>query len=286
MTRKQLQRQRIACFIAGALFVIIIQLLSNCVRRCVSKPDDDVADQPTEAVDKQPQPESHTMQTAVSAPSNATELAELILAPRQTNPHNITNEMPDTATHKLRINYLGGTLGRVFNDSNYVHLDAVERIGISPVASAADAWHINRPLVHVASTQDYYIEDLNQSHPYLIPSAETLLSDIGRAFRDSLHARGGGDYRIRVTSLLRTTSSVNKLRRRNRNAIEQSAHLYGTTFDISYVKFVYDTPGTPTCTQEDLKNLLGEILYSLREQGRCYIKYERKQGCFHISTRI
>ena len=285
MTRKQLQRQRIACFIAGALFVIIIQLLSNCVRRCVAKSDDDTSESSVEAVAAQPIAEEQA-QTPRSVPSDASEIIAQILGERQTNRYDITNEMPDTANHKLRINYLGGTLGRVFNDSNHVHLDAVERVGIKPVTSAADAWSIDRPIVHVASNENYFIENLSQSHPYLIPSAEALLSDIGRAFSDSLHARGGGDYRIRVTSLLRTTSSVDRLRRRNRNAVEHSAHLHGTTFDISYVKFVYDTPGTPTCTQEDLKNLLGEILYDMREQGRCYVKYERKQGCFHISTRI
>ncbi len=286
MTRKQLQRQRIACFVAGALFVIILQLLSNCVRRCISKPDSESTNNTTQTVTPQPSTPEVAQKEEDALPANTAQLAELILSKRKSNPHDSTNEMPDTANHKLRINYLGGTLGRIFNDSNHVHLDVVSRIGIDPIASAADAWHLDKPVVHVTSTEDYYIEDLSQSHPYLIPSAETLLSDIGRAFRDSLHARGGGDYRIRVTSLLRTTSSVNKLRRRNRNAVEQSAHLHGTTFDISYVKFVYDTPGTPTCTQEDLKNLLAEILYDLREQGRCYVKYERKQGCFHISTRI
>ena len=84
--------------------------------------------------------------------------------------------------------------------------------------------------------------------------------------------------------MLRTPRLVKRLRRRNRNAVDTSAHLYGTTFDISYAKFICDSTRVPR-TQEDMKNLLGEVVYAMREQGRCYVKYERKQGCFHITCK-
>lgn len=209
----------------------------------------------------------------------------LALATGRANPYAAEPpEMPDQC-ERIKVNPLpGGALGRVFNDSNYIHLDAVQRIGITPITTSSDAWHIDKPIVRVESCEAYYIDKLDLSLPYLIPVAEKLLHDIGIAFRDTLRTRGGGDYRIKVTSLLRTESSVSRLRRRNRNAVEQSAHLYGTTFDVSYVKFAYDGHSTPH-TQEDLKNILGEVLYAMREQGRCFVKYERKQGCFHISVR-
>jgi len=195
-------------------------------------------------------------------------------------------EMPDGNCRKIHINPLpGGYLARVFNDSNHLHLATVQRIGITPISDASRAWAVDKPIVHVASCDAYYIDRLTMSLPYLIPSAERLLRDIGTAFRDSLRARGGGDYRIKVTSLLRTEGTVSRLRRRNRNAVEQSAHLYGTTFDISYIKFAYDGHST-THTQEDLKNLLAEVLHDMRGRGRCFVKYERRQGCFHISTRL
>lgn len=184
---------------------------------------------------------------------------------------------------KLRVNYLGGTLGRVFNDSNYLHLQAARRIGVTPVSSAADLWEATRPLVRVQSCPCYYVDSLTHSLPYLVPEARDLLADIGAAFRDSLAARGGGDYRIKVTSVFRTQGSVKSLRRRNRNAVAESTHLYATTFDISYSKFICDDPSVPR-TQEDLKNLLGEILFDLRARGRCLVKYERRQACFHITA--
>jgi len=174
--------------------------------------------------------------------------------------------------------------GREFNDSNYLHINAASAIGITPIEKVDDAWNIDRPIVKVRSCPDYFVDNLTHSLPYLVPEAEELLHDIGRTFRDSLAARGGGDYRVKVTSILRTQSSVRRLRRRNRNAIGSSAHLYGTTFDISYSNFACDSLSTPRTT-EDLKLLLAEVLRDFRNKGRCYVKHERKQSCFHITTR-
>lgn len=174
--------------------------------------------------------------------------------------------------------------GRVFNDSNYLHLNAANTIGISPIENIEDAWNIDRPIVKIESCSDFFVDNLTHSLPYLVPEANNLLHDIGRSFRDSLLARGGGDYRVKVTSILRTRSSIKKLRRRNRNAVGGSAHLYGTTFDLSYSNFACDSLSVPRTT-EDLKLLLAEILINYRDEGRCYVKHERKQSCFHITTR-
>lgn len=194
------------------------------------------------------------------------------------------DSMPAGGCVKLKINPIGGSLPRVFNDSNYIHLNEAQAIGIKPISNPADAWHINRPLRHIGTCREYYLDDLTHSLPFLVPEAADLLRDIGQRFNDSLMARGGGSYRLKVTSVLRTGSSVTSLRRRNVNAVEASAHQYGTTFDISYAKFICDSV-TVARTQEDLKNLLAEVLKQLRDEQRCYVKYERKQGCFHITAR-
>ncbi|MDE6541330.1 MAG: hypothetical protein K2L74_04900, partial [Muribaculaceae bacterium] len=155
---------------------------------------------------------------------------------------------------------------------------------IRPLMSLADAWHCDRSLVKVQSCVDFYVDELRHSYPYLVPEAAILLHDIGSAFNDSLAARGGGAYRIKVTSLLRTPATVSRLRRVNRNATGESSHSYGTTFDISYSRFICDSITTPR-TFEDLKNLLGEVLLDFSRSGRCYIKMERRQACFHITAR-
>ncbi len=184
---------------------------------------------------------------------------------------------------KMRINYLGGTLGRVFNDSNHLHIEAAQRIGVTPVNHPDDVWKIDRPLIKVESCPEFYVDQLRHSLPFLVPEAHRLLTDIGSAFRDSLQSRGGGDYRIKVTSVFRTNGSIKALKRRNVNAVSQSTHLNATTFDISYSKFICDDPALPR-TQEDLKNLLGEVLNDMRNQGRCLVKYERRQACYHITA--
>lgn len=194
------------------------------------------------------------------------------------------NSMPDNGCVRLRVGRVG-YLGRTFNDSNYIHLQAAMALGIDPIEKVSQAWNTKRPVVHIASCRDFYVDSLTHSLPYLVPEAATLLHDIGRSFRDTLRARGGGDYRVKVTSVLRTRAAVARLRRRNRNAVDTSAHQFGTTFDISYLKFICDSATTVARTQEDLKNLLGEILLAYRDSGRCYVKYERRQSCFHITAR-
>lgn len=210
-------------------------------------------------------------------------LAE-ILCPPTTNPWEAhLDSAPDSGCQRIPLRPIGH-LRRLFNDSNHVQLEAARTIGIAPIATLADAWHTSRPLVPVSSCRDFYIDELRHSYPYLVPEAATLLHDIGAAFRDSLQARGGGAYRIKVTSLLRTPATVSRLRRVNRNATAESTHTFGTTFDISYSRFTCDNDSLPR-TFEDLKNLLGEVLLDLKNQGRCYVKMERKQACFHITAR-
>lgn len=221
---------------------------------------------------------SHEEIVAILTPTDAAEI---------NNPHlRRLDSMPGRGCVKIKINPLpGGTLGRTFNDSNYLHLASAARIGVERMTDPASAWRAGSKLRRIRTCEDYYVDSLSHSVPYLVPEARRLLTDIGRAFRDSLKARGGGDYRVKVTSVLRTPKLVKKLRRRNRNSIDSSAHLFGTTFDISYSNFICDKEGGVYRTQEDLKNLLGEVVWAMREKERCYVKYERHQACFHITAR-
>lgn len=138
--------------------------------------------------------------------------------------------------------------------------------------------------MEVRSDRYIYVDSLTHSFPFLVPHAASLLDEIGKRFADSLAARGGGTYRPKVTSMLRTPVTVGRLRRVNRNATVESAHQYATTFDISYSKFICDNPADTRRTFEDLKNLLAEIIFDLRSEGRCLVKHERKQACFHITA--
>lgn len=176
-----------------------------------------------------------------------------------------------------------------FPDTNAVQLVAAQRFGVEPVLNRDDAEARKDELVYVGSNPYYYVNDLTASIPYLVPRAAALLQDIGRNFFDSLQVKHVPLHKIKVTSVLRTKEDVERLRRYNRNATENSCHLYGTTFDIGYNKYltVSDPQGLPRreVRNDTLKFILSEVLRDLRQQNRCYVKYEVKQGCFHITTR-
>lgn len=177
-----------------------------------------------------------------------------------------------------------GPLRLVLNDSNAKQLDAARKIGVDPIEDIRGAYRTKRPLVKIESCGNYEVDNLRHSLPFLVPEAAKLLNDIGREFNDSLKARGGDGYRIKVTSMLRTPHTVKKLRRVNINATETSTHQFATTFDISYTKF-HKYGEEAEIHDGDLKNLLAEILNNMRLKGRCYVKFERQTSCFHITCR-
>ena len=176
-----------------------------------------------------------------------------------------------------------------FPDTNAVQLMAAQRWGVSPVKNREDAESRKRELVYIGSNPYYHVDPLGASIPYLVPRAAVLLQDIGRAFFDSLYVKGIPLHKVIVTSVLRSKDDVVKLRRRNGNATEHSCHLYGTTIDICYNRYKTvedpDGPARRMVRNDTLKWVLSEVLRDMREQQRCYIKYEVKQGCFHMTVR-
>ena len=169
-----------------------------------------------------------------------------------------------------------------FPDSQQVQILAAEKWGVRPVKNREDAEMRKKELVYVGASPYYHVDPLYSSIPYLVPRAAVLLEDIGKAFYDSLYVKGVPLNQLIVTSVLRSESDVEKLRRRNGNATERSCHLFGTTFDICYNRY---HPVTQPVRDDTLKWVLCEVLRDMREQGRCYIKYEVKQGCFHMTVR-
>ena len=191
-------------------------------------------------------------------------------------------KMPEP-TQRIKVNYFGN-LRPYFNDSNYIHWQEAESYGLQPLSDTRSHWQLNRPIVKVTTCADYFLDTLIFSRPYLVPEAAATLREIGHRFRDTIAARGGGDYRIKVTSVLRTPQTVRRLRRRNRNAIDSSVHQLGTTFDISYASFVASYPA-PARSVDDLKGILAEVLKAMREENKIWVKYEVGQPCFHITAR-
>lgn len=179
---------------------------------------------------------------------------------------------------------------REFNDMNDVQLKTSQAIGVPPVADREAAEGLKDRLVLLEDTDSYVVDSLTHSIPYLIPRTKELLDVIGRNFLDSLSSKGLNPNKLVVTSVLRTEADVAKLRTRNLNASENSTHRYGTSFDLSYWRYVKvpDLRGRPyeDVPPEYLRAVLSQVLKDLHDKGDvCYVKYEKRQNCFHITVK-
>ena len=164
-----------------------------------------------------------------------------------------------------------------FDHINDVHLSAARRLGIHPLSSRDDLPKYKNKLVELHDTKYYKVDKLTQSVPYLVPKAADFLTDLGRLMQEY----NGTHSRFIISSVLRTQADVKRLRRANGNASENSTHCYATTVDITYTRF--DIHGNTY--EGKIKEDLARALYDLQEQGYCYVKYEVKQPCFHITVR-
>ena len=174
---------------------------------------------------------------------------------------------------------------QIFNDLNDTQLVAAQMNGTSRALTMEELESGLFGLHRVESNKLYKVDPLIHSAPYLVPKAKDFLDSLGEAFQDSLYNRGyDRRHRFIVTSVYRTENHIKRLRRSgNVNASKNSCHQYGTTVDITYVRF--DKPEEHRANDPKLLQLLMQTVYDMRKAERCYVKYERKQSCLHITIR-
>ena len=200
---------------------------------------------------------------------------------------NVSTTTP-TAKGK-KVSYPGRTIDykRQFNHQNAKHLSAAQANGLprSP-KDEADVKNFRSRLVKISTCKNYVVDDLTHSLPYLTKGAAKTLDHIADDFSDILRRNDLPHYRFIVTSVLRTDAGVRQLRKSgNINASENSAHRYGTTFDITYKRFDKADISPDYMDEENLKLVLGQALLNAQRAGLIYVKYEYKQACFHITSR-
>ena len=175
---------------------------------------------------------------------------------------------------------------RQFNIPNATHLEAAQAVGIRPCANEEELRKQKARMRKIRTCHNYVVDDLEHSLPYLTTGAAEELNRIGEGFADILERNGCPHYRFIVTSVTRTDASVRNLQRSgNINATSNSAHRYGTTFDITYRRFDKNDRSADYMTEDNLKLALGQVLLNEQRAGRIYVKYEYKQACFHITSR-
>lgn len=187
------------------------------------------------------------------------------------------------------VTYPGRTIkyAEKFRDNNHKHLKAAKAIGLQehPKDRAA-AERQKKQLRLIQSTENYILDSLTHSVPYLVPKAAAELDSIGVGFANILARNGLPHYRFRVTSILRTDEDIKSLQKSgNINSVSNSAHCYGTTFDIAYLHYDKVTRTRDYVPEDNLKLILAQVLLNEQRAGHIYVKYEWKQGCFHITTR-
>ena len=240
--------------------------------------------------DKHSTPDTINVETVNS---DAVQSSSVDLALRQPGLHvehiMPTFKTPDGQPVKNRI-YSVPSFRQTFPDLQDVQIEAARQWGVSPVENRQEAEARKDELVYVGSNPYYSMDSrMNHSIPYLVPRASDLLQKISRNFLDSLAIKGIPLHTLIVTSVLRTEEDIRRLRKVNSNASAESCHRFGTTFDICYNRYKTvqhpDGPERRAVRNDSLKWVLSEVLRDVREDGLCYVKYEVRQGCFHITVR-
>lgn len=174
-----------------------------------------------------------------------------------------------------------------FNDSQSRQISAAQAIGLStPPKDRQHASKMRNQLSLVKSNDNYIVDSLTHSIPYLVPAAAAELESIGREFADILQRNNLPHYRFYVTSILRTEHDVKHLQKSgNINATTNSCHCYGTTFDLAYYRYDKVTRTREYMHDDNIKLVLGQVLLNHQRAGKIYVKYEYKQACFHVTVR-
>jgi hypothetical protein len=163
-----------------------------------------------------------------------------------------------------------------FPDDVKTHELALKKNVIKPQKELEDLDKLKNKgvLIELKTNDDYIISDMDFSRPYVLPKVGLFLEELVRNYKTEL---GNLNYvRFEITSATRSRRSARQLMGNNVNAVTNSAHLKGKTIDISYVRFGNNAAQLDALVQ---------ALKKLREAEKCYVKYELRQGCLHITLR-
>jgi len=176
------------------------------------------------------------------------------------------------------------------NDLNDAHLMHAEKNGLKQPFLSNDDFNTRIEdclkksiLVEVTDNKFYQLKSLTHSYPFLIPEAVDMINEIGYRFQERLKEKKYKNFRFRITPLLSSEETQNKLSHRNHNATSHSAHLYGTTVDISYKNFYNIDNDSIESSWEGIQALT-KVITDMRKECKLLVVRERKQACFHITV--
>ncbi|MFT5253006.1 MAG: hypothetical protein ACI87N_002031 [Flavobacteriales bacterium] len=166
---------------------------------------------------------------------------------------------------------------QLFYDNVLTHKLAYLNDGIAPQDKDTDLDRLSKSgtLQTIETNELFIVRKAEFSRPYILPKAHTFIQDLSKNYYNKCLADSIKYVPFTISSVTRSTASVNKLMKGNGNAIKNSAHLRGKTLDISYRAFHNNKKQTKAFIA---------ALNELKKQNRCYVKFERN-GCLHITVR-
>ena len=164
------------------------------------------------------------------------------------------------------------------------YIKYVSKNGISKCSDKNEVLN-NSELIKITNSDFFIIDNLTHSYPYLTEDGENLLNNIGESFNSKIANSDLKHSKFIVTSLTRTTESINRLREENASAVINSPHQYGECFDISYIRFSNLFVKLKPCHLEYLKETLAGVIYELKKNKKCWAITEYQQHCFHVVSR-
>lgn len=140
-------------------------------------------------------------------------------------------------------------------------------------------------LIEIVETKSHAIDSMTHSKALLTQEGKEALDAIGVLFQKKLQEQGYQTKKILVTSMVRSLNSQKSLSKSNVNAAKNSAHVYGSTFDISYRQF-RDVPLSKgkKPSQSVLVKTLEKTLVELNAKRKIVALKEYRQPCFHITA--
>ncbi|WP_418264191.1 DUF5715 family protein [Flavobacterium faecale] len=177
--------------------------------------------------------------------------------------------------------YQGGTgscpdCPLLFTDNVATHEKALKNEGILPQETFKGIERLlsEGKLVKLKSNELYVVRKAKFSRPYLLPKGKDFINALAVKYANQCKAEKIQYIPFTISSVTRSLESVEGLKKGNGNAIKNSAHLKGKTFDISYRAFNKNKKQTKAFIK---------VLSILRKENSCFVKYEQN-GCLHITV--
>jgi hypothetical protein len=173
---------------------------------------------------------------------------------------------------------------------NNIIPDYIESARLSGIKKCKDEKEIleraaQGKLVEIKDGKGYFVSEMFHSYPYLTRDARDLVLIISRRFNEKISGTRLKGSKFKITSLTRTTDKLKKLRGVNSNTSLNSPHLYGNSFDISYIKFKTKKLFLTNCDEKYLMEALAEVIWKLKKENKCWATFEVQQNCFHVVAR-